>query len=191
MKVKKFSGIIVFIAMIGVAMTACNNGTGGFVPEYAVGDTGPGGGIIFYVGTFTMTDTGTTAHYLEAAPEDISGYVVWQQFTNDIPGTAVTLGSGRKNTALIHAHADLTGAASACVAPYDAGGTKTDWFLPSKDELNELCEQQDLFGNFTTFNYWSSSQIDSNKAWVQWFVDGNPYDVVKTSNCYARAIRAF
>jgi hypothetical protein len=46
--------------------SACNN-------PYELGDTGPGGGKIFYVSTegFTMTDDNTTAHYLEAAPADM------------------------------------------------------------------------------------------------------------------------
>ena len=48
-----------------------------------VGNTGPGGGFVFYVqasgGTFTSTgsDCGTACKYLEAAPTDQSSSIVW------------------------------------------------------------------------------------------------------------------
>jgi hypothetical protein len=60
-----------------VALTCATGGT------CAVGDTGPGGGKVFYVrasgGTFTSTgsDCNTTCKYLEAAPTDQSTGIVW------------------------------------------------------------------------------------------------------------------
>jgi hypothetical protein len=63
--------------------------------------------------------------------------------------------------------------------------SKTDWFLPSKNELNELCKyaRTQTTGNtatlcdtpgaigsgFSSGFYWSSSEIDDNDAWSQVF----------------------
>jgi len=75
------------------------------IPVFAIGDTGPAGGIIFYVADgqegrqlgFTVQGYGTpgdegyfasyTAYYLEAAPENISGSHIWASDPWDIiPG---------------------------------------------------------------------------------------------------------
>jgi hypothetical protein len=40
--------------------------------SYSVGDTGPGGGIIFYVDSAGFTSNGVTCHYLEVAPSDLA-----------------------------------------------------------------------------------------------------------------------
>jgi len=50
---------------------------------YSIGDTGPGGGQIFYVDStgFTMTDTETTAYYLAAAYADMATTLSWSTLT--------------------------------------------------------------------------------------------------------------
>jgi hypothetical protein len=49
------------------------------------GDTGPGGGVVFYVASSNFTSTGsgcnTTCKYLEAAPADQSTGIVWATTT--------------------------------------------------------------------------------------------------------------
>ena len=67
-----------------------------------------------------------------------------------------------------------------------------DWFLPSKDELNEMyinLHQQGL-GGFANYGYWSSTEVDSEFAWVQNFISGYQYGVSKDYD-YVRAVRAF
>ena len=112
---------------------------------YNIGDTGPGGGKIFYAVPLGFTlymdavDTsGTTAHYLEAAPNDNGGgsWASSGYANTDIPGTGTAIGTGRKNTAIILA-TDVNASAAKICSQYNNNG-KTDWFLPSKDELNEL-----------------------------------------------------
>ncbi|MDR2716465.1 MAG: hypothetical protein LBB89_00155 [Treponema sp.] len=130
--------------------TVCNALT------YNLDDTGPGGGKIFYrlEAGFTMTDTNEVCHYLEAAPADMSTELAWASSgytTTDISGTGSKVGTGRKNTALILATDANAPAAKAC-KDYSNGG-KTDWFLPSNDELYELYIIDASLGN-----YWSSSQ---------------------------------
>ena len=67
----------------------------------------------------------------------------------------------------------------------------TDWFLPSKDELNLLYQQKTVVGGFANNSYWSSSQSHSNNAWYQYFFDGNQYSYGKNSPLPVRAVRAF
>ena len=164
--------------------------------SYSLGDTGPGGGKIFYrlEAGFTMTDDSTTAYYLEAAPTDMPSDLDWatlEYTSSNINGTETAIGTGRKNTALILATDANAPAAKACVAPYNAGGTKTDWFLPSKDELNELYSGRTHVGNMSIDWYWSSSQYSNNYAWVQRFSEGDQAIYSKNNTISVRAVRAF
>jgi hypothetical protein len=121
---------------------------------YAVGDTGPGGGIVFYVqadgGTFTCgLDLTSTCKYLEVAPNTWSGGVadptiIWQAAPSSgaipAPGSAgQAIGSGYRNSATVVAWLgnDSTHANGAA-RRYTANGL-TDWYLPARDELNQLC----------------------------------------------------
>ena len=80
----------------------CANGRGTCV----LGDTGPGGGIVFYVqaggGSFTSTgsDCGTACKYLEASTSDLpdstsANYTPWG--TSNFPGACFTSGGGLSN----------------------------------------------------------------------------------------------
>ena len=170
---------------------------------YELGDTGPGGGIIFYVSTTaqTMTDYGTF-HYLEAAPVD-QGSIPWaspSHYTTDITGTSSAVGAGRRNTALILAEDTAAPAASAC-RTYTGGG-KNDWFLPSRYELNELFEYWDTNATGVKLNmqtgkwYWTSTQdglpIGQNARFQLFGGAGNSATGIKSSSSNpVRAIRAF
>jgi len=166
-----------------------------------IGRIGPGGGKIFYYSDvgFTMTDNNQVCHYLEAAPNDInmSATLEWasSSFTfYEITGTDTTIGTGRKNTALILATDIYAPAAKACKDLIS--GSKTDWFLPSKDELNELYKNRNYVSNLIPTDiarYWSSSEYSSYEAWGQQF--GNGIQVVYSKyldNFFSvRAVRAF
>ena len=181
----------------------CNNDCGELY--YELGDTGPGGGKIFYrtATGFTMTDDNSTAHYLEAAPNDMAIELAWASSAfipsdlpggtgdswTDITGTATGIGTGRKNTDVILAIDADAPAAKAC-NDYNNGG-KTDWFLPSKDELNQLYVNRTSVGNMGTSEYWSSSQIDNRSPWDQYFTNGNQYNDSKSWPFSVRAVRAF
>jgi len=106
-----------------------------------------------------------------------------------IGGTETKIGAGRKNTALILATDANAPAAKTC-KDYRGGGL-SDWFLPSKDELNELYKNKDLVGNMGTDWYWSSSQDQSNDAWCQGFIYGSQVTGFKDNNYYVRPIRVF
>ncbi|MCL2602558.1 MAG: DUF1566 domain-containing protein [Treponema sp.] len=170
-------------------------------PEtYKIGDTGPAGGIVFY-------DKGYVSggwRYLEAAPARAEFTAQWGLYEYDLTGTSTAVGSGRENTRLIVERLNAWGennyAAQRCAALNING--YTDWFLPSKGELNLIYTniQRHSQGGFKavedtinwTHNYWSSSQSSARYSWGQDFSNGYQYDYGgKGSTFSVRAVRAF
>ncbi|GAB1456947.1 hypothetical protein MASR2M48_22550 [Spirochaetota bacterium] len=109
---------------------------------YALRDTRLAGGLIFY-------DKGSYSdgwRYLEVAPvsTELTG-IQWGKSGTLINATAEAIGTGKNNTELIlavlnAAPADSDRAAQLCDAlthEHD-GTTYSDWFLPSKLELNAI-----------------------------------------------------
>jgi len=97
------------------------------------------------------------------------------------------------NTAIIIARGIEMGyttpAASECAALTTGG--KTDWFLPSRDELNELYKAR-VFSSSQDTYWWSSTQNIDYGAWAQNFENGYSYSgIFKVFGNEARAVRAF
>ena len=170
----------------------------------AVGNTGPGGGIVFYVqasgGTFACGATlASTCKYLEAAPT--SGTNAWTDASYawsgnttgaiglNAQGTAV--GSGYKNTEAMVAQNSTANRAGTITRAYRGPNNLSDWYLPSKDELNELHTRRVTVGGFSTGLYWSSSERDGIIAWAQNFSVGNQGNNLKGGTDYVRPVRAF
>jgi hypothetical protein len=65
------------------------------------------------------------------------------------------------------------------------------WRLPTKFELNLLYENKEKIGGFVKNYYWSSTEIDLNNAWVQYFYYGAQVNFSKNLPNYVRAVRAF
>jgi hypothetical protein len=132
---------------------------------YSIGDTGPGGGIIYYYlsagfncgSTFTATGspTGGLCHYLEVAPsgwntgsDPAEDWAVDAYKNSDVPGItndasennrSAAIGLGYKNSlAIVIQGNDNTSAAG--VARAFNGGALSDWYLPTTAELNQLCK---------------------------------------------------
>ncbi len=183
-----------------------------------VGDTGPGGGIVFYVDL----NRPAGSRYFEAA------CVGWQ---NDCDGTTAdplaewgcngtlisgadgtAIGAGEQNTTDLVANVGgcpTTGIAAHLANDLVLGG-QTDWFLPSKDELNALCKwafsdtantvcnnngsgglSLTGVGGYSTDFYLSSSEDDDASAFAQRFDDGVQDNRSKGSEYYMRPVRAF
>jgi hypothetical protein len=74
-------------------------------------------------------------------------------------------------------------------------GGQSDWFLPSKDELDQmyinLHSASTPLGGFSTGSYWSSSEFDGGLAWYQNFNGGNQNDGYKGLTYSVRPVRAF
>jgi hypothetical protein len=74
-------------------------------------------------------------------------------------------------------------------------GGQSDWFLPSKDELNQmymnLHSASTPLGGFSTDYYWSSSEFGDFFAWSRNFLDGYQSGGGKTNLYSVRPVRAF
>ncbi len=223
-----------------VALTCATGGS------CAVGETGPGGGVVFYAAVGTFASPGSpcntagvggisTCKFLEAAP---AGWIVspasqancitagtstvdprceWAGDISTLVGTSAqgtAIGTGYGNTTAIIAQpfgGSTAGRAATTTQAYQGGG-KTDWFLPSKDELNELCKYAKNTGQaagggtrcaggsapsgrgYSNWFYWSSSEVASDRAWSQYFQDGMQDSLIfgfKGNSWSVRPVRAF
>ena len=65
------------------------------------------------------------------------------------------------------------------------------WHLPTKTELKVLYEHRSRVGGFAKDDYWSSTELDSNSAWIQGFGNGDQDRYNKYSKLSVRAVRKF
>jgi len=204
---------------------------------YTVGDTGPSGGTIFYVAPspFACGPTrSATCTYLEAAPALWNAGAAeptrtWANSTyqstavgssgSPETATATAIGWGYRNTRaiILQGNSDTATSAAALADSHTvtvSGVAYDDWYLPSKDELNQMCKwQRGITGaalttlttvctggilnsgtgasGFVNFYYWSSSEGSAYDAWLQGFNYGSQYDVSKDATFYVRPVRAF
>ena len=164
-------------------------------PVYNLGDTGPGGGKIFYR---NGTAFGTNWYYLEAAANNMATILNWAsagKINTLLTGTFGTaIGTGKANTVLIlQAGNDPDAPAAKACVDYRGPNNKDDWFLPSKDELNEMYTARTLLSIPSSGFFWSSSQDTAGYAWGHYFLNGNQGSYNKDNNTVnrVRAVRAF
>ena len=174
-----------------------------------VGNTGPGGGVVFY-------DAGIEqpwGRFLEFAPEGWYGSasdprVKWcDNYTWSVNGPQGTsIGQGKPNTNLMLKN--CTSGAAVAAAAY-RGGAKDDWYLPSTVEMNELVKfvtrvDKDnplpgvtklkvIRGGFTEDGYWSSTDYPEKwgYAYGSMFRMQDTTIMSKFDNEFVRPIRAF
>jgi hypothetical protein len=102
--------------------------------------------------------------------------------------SATVIGSGMANTTT----ADATCRADAIQSAADyANNGKSDWHLPSKDELNELFKQRDTVLFFAGDFVWSSSEASAISAWIMNFSQGYQGSPPKYYTRRVRPVRAF
>jgi hypothetical protein len=157
---------------------------------YVIGDRGPGNGFVFY-------DKGVYSdgwRYLEAAPEDQDLTATWHNNDKNVEtgATGILIGTGKDNTRkIIATQGEGVYAAKLC-ADYRGGG-KSDWFLPSKDELDMMYMKLKKTGivDFSGRFAWTSSEDGIKKAYFQAFMFGYNSSTVKSDQGRVRAVRAF
>lgn len=172
------------------------------------GDTGPGGGTIFYVAPNTFTQHGATGSmcsnnckYLEAASSEWSQgddlLIEWSydpdnDATNGDGADDVGIGYGYQNSVNIASRTNISRSAAASARAFRGDNNKNDWFLPSKQELLALGESI-LSEEMYETAYWSSSENDDNTAATVSIVDSQASDSLerKGAQAYVRPIRAF
>lgn len=225
------------------ALTCATGGT------CIVGDRGPGGGIVFYVSATPFTSAGSTCNtackYLEVAPatwKSNSGstvendtITVWSSNNTTLTGQDVStagseslftgeklnwkIGQGFYNTSVMKV-SGATSPAQAAVLAYAGNSIAGQWFIPSMNELNELCKyaRGQTTGVLTTkcngtgtlktgtandlggfrYAYWSSSESSGRNVYYQDFsneVGGTPGyqsgNQKADTSIFIRPIRAF
>jgi len=151
---------------------------------HAVGER-YGGGIIFFVDS-------TGQHGLISDTTDQSSSAEWGCNGTTIGSTSTNMGTGQSNTEVVIAGCSTPGFATRICDDLKKNGY-SDWFLPSKDELNQLYLQKTVVGDFADNYYWSSSEVGISHSWAQTFWVGSGYanPHVKYASYYVRCIRDF
>jgi hypothetical protein len=165
-----------------------------------VGDTGPGGGVVFIDASTAGNNTGQC---FEAAPATWA--LSWGCGSTMLVTEDLAIGMGKANTAAIVAGCaageDQTSMFAAKFADQLRAGGKDDWFLPSQDELAELYAQRELFADcgegqcaadLAASTYWSSSHGGAGDAVSMNFVDGSePLNEPQKTIRFVRPVRSF
>jgi DUF1680 family protein len=136
--------------------------------DYAIGDVGPAGGLIFYINANYAADSW---RFLEAAPFDQSSGAKWGSFRIPLTGAhSSAIGTGRQNTLDIKKGCATSGIAADLCTSFSFNGFE-DWFLPSFDELQAIYVnlKQAGLGGFPgdmpdNCDYWSSTQVSTDMA---------------------------
>lgn len=173
--------------------------------SFLVGSIGPAGGHIFY-------DKGSYSNgwrFLEAAPKKYEFRKVWGGYGIQVQ-TGIEIGAGKSNTeeiVITFGHAepydmktDYAAKVCADLVVLKDGVLYSDWFLPSKDELNQMYEnlKEHNVGDFSGDWHWSSSQFtmgfpnDHVKyAWFHLFGNGTRGFGGRYKDYWVRPVRAF
>ena len=187
------ASVVVFALLVGCKRGSARQPAEGKTTSgktYALGDSGPADGIIFY----DKKNYTNGWRYLEAAPADTEFNAEWGPYTF-VAGTEIGIGSGKRNTELIVEVLGENGKAAQLCANLNING-HNDWFLPSMSELDLMYKnlKSKELGDFHDDWYWSSSASEYGgvAAWAQRFNDGSRNDYNhKGSMYFVRAVRAF
>ena len=171
------------------------------------------GGVVFYIASppVDLDGDGDLDTGLVCAVEDQSNLIAWINLeieTTENGGTLESIGTGQTNTTAMMSQVGYTGGAATVCDEYTTtvnGITYSDWFLPSKDELNQMYVHKAAINTSATADgvggavfsyannryYWSSTEASSSNAWNQFFYNSNTNNPEKYYPHNVRAVRAF
>jgi hypothetical protein len=165
------------------------------VQEVHVGDA-YGGGIVAYM--YQSGDPGYVAgetHGLIVSSGDVNsmGIQWWNGSYVSTGATGTAVGTGSANTdAIIATQGGTATSYAAGLARAYTGGGHSDWYLPSKDELNKVyLNKAAIGGSFDALVYWTSSEASAVSAYSQNFSNGHAAGEVKQDQQGVRAVRSF
>jgi hypothetical protein len=177
---------------------------GGVNPNIEIGDFIEGG-VVFYIAP-TPTDLdgdGDLDNGLICSTKN-QGLIRWSIGANFLTTNATepTFGKGAVNTnKIINKRGGISLNYAAGLARSYNGGGYSDWFLPSKEELDEVYKRMAQISSTslanggdtfeTTSNYWSSTEFSNNAAWLKTFGAGGNAAIAKNIPYYVRAIRTY
>jgi len=201
MKQVRKIALFILTAVFIIQVTSCDTAAAGSNSNdgYEIGDTGPAGGLIFYI------DVGDEHEwtYLEVAPASTEWELTeWGKAGLSVGSTSNAIGDGASNTALMITLMDSeipqfeTSAQRCGDLSYNG---YDDWFLPSREELVAIWDnlvdngagQNSGTAGFNEEIYWSSSQYNSFYANGLRFDGSSPTYYSKTERVSVRAVRSF
>ena len=159
---------------------------------YTIGDFAQGG-VVFWVSP-------SGEHGKVVSIYDVKA-VRWSNITTTLIGSFASSDiNGAGNTVAIMMQSGHTNSAARHCADLAYGGYD-DWYLPSKDELNEVYTNRDAINTTALSNggeafagdfYWTSTENTSSTAWSQLFNNTGAQASNNKSNADGvRAVRAF
>jgi hypothetical protein len=149
------------------------------------------GGVVFWV-------DGSGQHGLVCDIQDL-GLAEWGCSGTLVGAQGTSLSSGAQNTIDILTGCSTVGIAADLCANSTAQGY-SDWFLPSKDALDAMYDNQSDINFTSIFNggsacnnywYWSSSEHTANASYIRGFHNTLTYNDGKVGLYTVRAIRVF
>jgi hypothetical protein len=179
--------ILLSIAFI---IHSCDDGVE--TPTLAIGDFHEGG-VVFYIDK-------TGEHGLVCSVVSSLTKVEWGCPDLVSFGAKDTeIGTGAQNTMDILNACNEENIAAVLCDEFESNGY-SDWYLPSKDELDSLYQHREIVSEISLQNnggplwdeeYWSSSHQLDNTVWIQNFNAGNKSGALKDKKYHFRAIRSF
>ena len=163
-----------------------------FTAGYTIGQAALGGTIAYILQAGDPGYDADVQHGLVVTSTDVAAEAEWGCWGTLISGTSTALGTGNANTIAIMAACATAGIAARLCGNLTQGGY-SDWYLPSKDELNKLYLNRVAIGGFLEDLYWTSSNFNSDVdyAWELNFTDGIASGFDKNIPVRVRAIRSF